>query len=323
MAVAKDVKEYYGKTLSCSDDVRTSKSCMLEDRSQAPASVREALALVHPEIENTYYGCGLVMPSLVRGATILDLGSGAGRDCYALSKLVGADGHVTGIDMTEELLDVAKKFITYHQEKFGYSKPNVEFRQGLIENLKEAGLNDDQFDIVISNCVLSLSPDKPSVLREAHRVLRQGGELYFSDIYVGQDIPMRIKVHKVLWGEGMAGALHWQELVRLAKEIGFTTPRLVTTQVDEVNDEELLEIVGLFLSLLSVCRDIVYVSATYRLFKSSEDASNSPAVVTYDGSLPEYEESLPFDKEHTFVVSLSNDSILLMSWLATLSESLE
>ncbi|XP_071476795.1 arsenite methyltransferase-like [Diadema antillarum] len=267
---------------------------MLEDRSQVPASVREALAMVHPEIENTYYGCGLVMPSLVRGATILDLGSGAGRDCYALSKLVGADGHVTGIDMTEELLDVAKKFITYHQEKFGYSKPNVEFRQGLIENLKEAGLNDNQFDIVISNCVLSLSPDKPFVLREAHRVLRQGGELYFSDIYVGQDIPMRIKVNKVLWGEGMAGALHWQELVRLAKEIGFTTPRLVTAQVDEVNDEELQEIVG----------DIIYVSATYRLFKSSEDASDSPAVATYDGSLPEYEESLPFDKEHTFVANV-------------------
>jgi arsenite methyltransferase len=95
---------------------------------------------------------------------VLDLGSGSGRDCFVISKLVGDNGRVVGIDMTDEQLSVANKYIDYHTKKFGLSKPNVEFRKGYIEKLGEAGLEDNTFDVIVSNCVVNLSPDKKSCL---------------------------------------------------------------------------------------------------------------------------------------------------------------
>lgn len=120
-----------------------------------------------------YYGCGLVIPEYLESCRILDLGSGSGRDCYLLSQLVGEQGHITGIDMTEgqvrhgagaspcpaiilppsfpfsSQVEVAKKHIAYHMDKFGYQKPNVEFLQGYMEKLRDAGLADDSYDIVV------------------------------------------------------------------------------------------------------------------------------------------------------------------------------
>ena len=120
-----------------------------------------------------YYGCGLVIPECLASCRILDLGSGSGRDCYLLSQLVGEQGHVTGIDMTEAQVwrragvspcppnipplsfpsscqvEVAKKHIAYHMDKFGYQKPNVEFLQGYMEKLSDAGLADESYDIVM------------------------------------------------------------------------------------------------------------------------------------------------------------------------------
>lgn len=91
---------------------------------------------------------------------MLDLGSGAGRDCYILSNLVGESGKVVGIDMTDEQLEVANAYKDWHMKQFGYEKSNVEFRKGYIEKLGEAGLTDEMFDVIISNCVVNLSPDK-------------------------------------------------------------------------------------------------------------------------------------------------------------------
>ena len=96
-----------------------------------------------------YYGCGLIVPECLEGMKIVDLGSGAGQDCYVLSKLVGETGHVTGVDMTDEQLEVARKYQQYHAEKFGFGKPNTEFVKGYIEHLGEAGLKDNQFDLIV------------------------------------------------------------------------------------------------------------------------------------------------------------------------------
>ena len=96
-----------------------------------------------------YYDCGLIVPECLEGMKILDLGSGAGQDCYVLSRLVGEEGHVTGIDMTDEQLEVARKYQQYHADKFGFSKPNTDFVKGYIESLGAAGLEDNQFDLIV------------------------------------------------------------------------------------------------------------------------------------------------------------------------------
>eukprot|EP01083_Nonionella_stella_P146203 459510_1 len=111
--------------------------------------------------------------------TVLDLGCGAGRDVYIASQLVGPNGRVIGVDMTEEQLATAREFQPYHAEKFGFD--NVEFHNGLIEELDAIeSLKDGSVDIIISNCVINLCPDKDAVLQSCHRLLKEGGELYFS-----------------------------------------------------------------------------------------------------------------------------------------------
>ncbi|ELV11656.1 Arsenite methyltransferase [Tupaia chinensis] len=197
--IHKDVQLYYGQELKKSTDLRTN-ACTTTAR---PVSrhVQEALKNVHEEVALRYYGCGLVIPECLESCWILDLGSGSGRDCYALSQLVGEKGHVTGIDMTEGQVEVAKKYLDFHMEKYGFQAANVTFIHGYIEKLGEAGIKNETYDIVISNCVINLVPDKQEVLREAYRVLKHGGELYFSDVYASLELPEEIRTHKLLWGD--------------------------------------------------------------------------------------------------------------------------
>lgn len=178
------VQNYYGKVLQHSNDLKTSACC---DVSSMPDWLKPLLAKLHPQVTERYYGCGLVAPAVLEGARVLDLGSGSGRDCYLLAQLVGRQGQVVGVDMTVEQLAVANAHLQYHAEQFGFA--NVEFRQGYIENLDALGLSDASFDVIVSNCVINLSPDKDSVLREAYRLLKKGGELYFSDIYADRRLP--------------------------------------------------------------------------------------------------------------------------------------
>ncbi|XP_056265075.1 arsenite methyltransferase [Pseudoliparis swirei] len=284
-----DVKDYYGKVLKNSTDLK-SNACVPPAK-PIPAFIRQALKKVHPEVTARYYGCGLVVPECLEGCRILDLGSGSGRDCYMLSQLVGEKGHITGIDMTEEQLDVARTYVDYHAKEFGYKKPNVSFVQGYIEALTEAGLEKSSFDIIISNCVVNLSPDKKRVLAEAYSVLKDGGELYFSDVYSSGRLTEEIKNHKVLWGECLGGALWWKDLLQLAGEVGFSPPRLVTASVLSVDNKELQDILG----------DYKFVSATYRLFKVPK-GNTQPRRVIYNGSITGVEDSFQFDCRYTFKV---------------------
>ncbi|XP_076584585.1 arsenite methyltransferase [Chaetodon auriga] len=286
-AIHVDVKDYYGKVLQKTSDLKTNV-CMTPAR-PAPAFVREALKKVHPEVNARYYGCGLVVPECLEGCRILDLGSGSGRDCYMLSQLVGEKGHVTGIDMTEDQLEVAKAYVDHHMKEFGFKKVNVNFVQGFIEALTEAGLEKNSFDIIISNCVVNLSPDKKRVLAEAYSVLQDGGELYFSDVYSSGRLTEEIKNHKVLWGECIGGALWWKDLLQLAEEVGFSPPRLVTAKFISVGNKELQDVLG----------DFKFISATYRLFKVPK-GNAKPCLVKYKGNIAGVEESFPFDCRYTF-----------------------
>ncbi|NXD91602.1 AS3MT methyltransferase, partial [Chaetorhynchus papuensis] len=305
-------QDYYGKELQKSEDLKTN-ACITSAR-PLPKTVRDALERVHEEVVARYYGCGLVIPECLASCRILDLGSGSGRDCYLLSQLVGEQGHVTGIDMTEGQVwhrsgapphppsspptsfpsscqvEVAKKHIAYHMDKFGYRKPNVEFFHGYMEKLGDAGLADESYDIVISNCVINLAPDKRAVLREAYRVLKPGGEMYFSDIYASQRLSETVRRHRVLWGECLAGALYWRDLYSIAEEVGFSPPCLVTASPITIGNKELEGIVG----------DCRFVSATFRLFKVPGGSRVGPGQVIYNGGIVGHERELVFDANFTF-----------------------
>ncbi len=280
------VKEYYGKVLSKTSDLKTNACCTSE---RPPEEIIEALKDIHEDVQNHYYGCGLVIPTDLENLTAIDLGSGAGRDCYILSKLVGEKGHVIGIDMTEEQLNIANKYVDYHTKKYGYQKPNIEFRKGFIEDLKNVEIEDNSVDLIVSNCVINLCPKKEDVLKECFRVLKEGGEMYFSDVYSERRVPEELKKDKVLYGECISGALYWNDFINLAKKVGFKLPLLVKSRRITIQNEEIEKKV----------EGYSFYSATYRLFKCSnleEDSENFNDELTFKGK-----EKLIFDKNHSFV----------------------
>lgn len=216
--VRKEVTDYYGKTLQTNTDLKTNACCIGGDPGYTPREA-EALSKIHEEIVKKFYGCGSPIPHGIEGATVLDLGCGSGRDCYLASAMVGETGRVIGIDITDEQLEVARKHIEYHTKAFGLSKPNVEFIKGEMENL--VGLADNSIDCVISNCVINLSSNKKAVFREIWRVLKPGGELYFSDVFSDRRVPEKLRNDPVLWGECLSGALYIEDFRRLMEKVGF------------------------------------------------------------------------------------------------------
>src|SRR5262245_14541412 len=168
------VRNYYGRVLQSTKDLQTSACCTAE---KLPGYLGEIEALIHDEVKDKFYGCGSPLPLALEGATAVDLGCGSGRDTFLLSKLVGERGQVIGVDMTPEQLSAAEKHLDYHRQKFGYSRSNVRLVSGYIEDLNS--IASSSVDLVVSNCVVNLSPDKKRVFNEVFRILKPGGELYF------------------------------------------------------------------------------------------------------------------------------------------------
>jgi SAM-dependent methyltransferase len=282
------VKDYYGKTLQGSADLKTDACCTLE---APPAHMREILSLVHDDVLTRYYGCGLVAPQLMHGLSVLDLGCGAGRDAYVLSAMVGEQGRIVGVDMTEEQLAVARQHRDYHASAFGHAKSNVEFHLGYLEKLSDLGFADDSFDVIVSNCVINLCEDKEAVLAEALRVLKPGGELYFSDVYADRRVPAELVEDPVLYGECLSGALYWNDFLTIARGVGFADPRLVESRRLGINDAEVKALIG----------HIEFFSATYRLFKLPElepACEDYGQAVIYKGSIPHQEKTFSLDAHH-------------------------
>nr|WP_070961531.1 methyltransferase domain-containing protein [Hyphomonas sp. Mor2] len=248
------VRDYYGNTLSQSADLQTDACCTPDSM---PDYAKPVLAGIHEEVLARYYGCGLVLPEVMTGLSVLDLGCGAGRDCYVISRLVGETGHVVGVDMTDEQLEVAERHIEYHRDAYGYSKANTEFLRGDIERLQDLALADEQFDLIVSNCVINLTQDKAGVLAQAFRLLKPGGEMYFSDVYCDRRLDPSLSKDPVLHGECLAGALYWNDFETLAKQVGFADPRVVEQRPLGIQNAEIQRKLGA----------AKFYSVTYRLMK--------------------------------------------------------
>jgi ubiquinone/menaquinone biosynthesis C-methylase UbiE len=189
---------------------------------------REQMAAV-PEGANLGLGCGnpVALASLREGETVLDLGSGAGFDCFLAAKAVGDSGRVIGVDMTPEMLGKARA----NAAKGGYR--NVEFRLGEIEHLPAA---DASVDIIISNCVINLSPDKPQVFAEAFRVLRPGGRLTVSDIVLLKPLPPGLADSVAAYVGCLAGASLKEDYLNKLRRAGFSEVQVVGESAFDIGD---------------------------------------------------------------------------------------
>jgi SAM-dependent methyltransferase len=217
--IGKAVRERYGSIAKQgSSCCGPAKSCCgstdsVQNISRSIGYTEEELKSV-PEGANLGLGCGnpIALASLKEGEVVLDLGSGAGFDCFLAAKQVGSTGKVIGVDMTAEMLERARQ--NARKGDFG----NVEFRLGEIENLP---VGDDQVDIIISNCVINLSPNKRRVFQEAFRVLRPGGRLMVSDIVLLKDRPEEIKNSVAAYVGCVAGATTKEDYLETIRGAGF------------------------------------------------------------------------------------------------------
>jgi arsenite methyltransferase len=174
----------------------------------------ELITNLPEDVANFSLGCGdpISLAGLKPGETVLDLGSGGGLDCFLAAHQVGEDGHVIGVDMTPEMLSRARTSAT----RMGIH--NVEFREGYLESLPVEG---GSVDVVISNCVINLSPDKPKVFSEVFRALKPGGRMAVSDIVTNGPLPESVQKDMQAWGACVAGALDMKDYTHGLKEAGF------------------------------------------------------------------------------------------------------
>jgi SAM-dependent methyltransferase len=224
------VKERYGEIARQSqEDTKVSCSCcgdvidpidLIKPQTQSVMMgySDEEIASV-PEGANMGLGCGnpQAIAALQPGEVVLDLGSGAGFDCFLAARKVGDMGAVIGIDMTLDMIQLARE----NALKGGYQ--NVEFRLGEIENLP---VEDTSVDVILSNCVINLSPDKTAVYREAYRVLKKGGRLAISDMVASGEMPPEIKDDLSLYSSCISGALEVDELQGILEDAGFLDIRI-------------------------------------------------------------------------------------------------
>ena len=287
--IIESVKEYYGKHLQSANDFQSGACCT----ETPPAEVRSILPLIADEIKSKFYGCGSPSPPLLRGMVVLDLGCGTGRDVYVASRLVGESGQVIGVDMTTEQIEIARKYQEEQRERFGYDRSNVTFKQGYIEDLKSLGIEDNSIDVVISNCVINLSPNKEQVFREIYRVLKPCGELYFSDVFADRRIPEDLVNDPVLRAECISGAMYVEDFRRLMTAVGWADFRYTTVREFALNNENMKRKIGF----------ANFSSRTVRAFKLDdlEDiCEDYGQVAFYNGRIPGNPHYFDLDDHHRF-----------------------
>ncbi len=245
------VREHYAERARQSDPCcgpDTTNSCC---DSKNVLYADELLASVPEEVAGFSLGCGdpVTLAELLPGQSVLDLGSGGGLDCFLAARQVGPDGKVIGVDMTPEMIAKARASAA----RMGVT--NVEFRQGFLEDLP---VDDNSIDVVISNCVINLAPDKSRVFSEAFRVLKPGGKLSVSDIVTDGPLPDKIKHSLSLWAGCVAGAQDAREYIALMQAAGYAEITLTPSYFTREQVDEAVRELGDTIDLDTVSQECLY-----------------------------------------------------------------
>jgi len=285
-----NAQAYYGEVLTSSSDLKTSACCPAK---APPTWIKEAIGRLPDEILAKFYGCGSPLPLELEGQTVLDLGCGTGRDVFTAAQFVGPTGKVIGVDLTDSQLEVARRHAPALKEEFLLSDDAIRFEKGALEDLASIGIEDNSVDIVTSNCVLNLSADKPKAISEIIRVLKPGGELFFSDVFASRRLPPDLKEDPVFHGECLGGAWYWEDFRRLLADFGIPDFRIMNQSVLTIEDE----------SMAKQSAGIQFDSATIRAFKldSLEDqCEDYGQSVLYRGTVPSAPRVFELDPAHRF-----------------------
>ena len=212
------LRDYYGRHLKSKSDL-SQKACCTDESQVRFASILE---MIPAEVKARHYGCGCPVPEDdLTGLRVLDLGSGSGVDAFILSSLVCSTGFVWGIDMTDEQLEISTRNSTTVMKHFGYHQPNIRFEKDFIE-MASCIPGTESIDLVISDCVINLSPRKDLVFQTIYRVLKEGGEFYVSDIAAHRRVPESIHNNPEMIAECLGGAEYehdWFELCGIADSV--------------------------------------------------------------------------------------------------------
>jgi arsenite methyltransferase len=242
------VREHYADRIKNSASCCGSDACCSTENSLYPVDL---LTTVPSDVASTSYGCGdpITLASLKTGQTVLDLGSGAGLDCILAAQKVGETGHVIGVDMTPEMIERAQ----VNAKKVSLN--NVEFRHGYLESLP---VDNNTVDVIISNCVINLSPDKSKVFSEAFRVLKSGGKLAVSDIVTDGPLPEAIKRSLSAWAGCVAGAVEAKDYIGMMEAVGFTNISITPVFFDKETIDSALAEFKDSIDLNIISRDDIY-----------------------------------------------------------------
>ena len=240
------VREHYAER------IKSSASCCGPSDCCSPNNIlypEQLLTTVPSDVSSTSYGCGdpITLASLKPGQTVLDLGSGAGLDCILAAQKVGETGKVIGVDMTPEMIERAQANV----KKVNLN--NVEFRHGYLESLP---VENNTVDVIISNCVINLSPDKEKVFSEAFRVLAPGGKLAVSDIVTDGELPEVIRQSLSAWAGCVAGAVEAKDYIAMMESVGFTNISINPVFFDKQTVDSALD--EMKLDVTEYPRDAVY-----------------------------------------------------------------
>ncbi len=243
--VHETVREHYAERIKSSASCCADNCCSPENNLYPI----DLLTTVPTDIASTSYGCGdpITLASLKLGQTVLDLGSGAGLDCLLAAQKVGPEGRVIGVDMTPEMIERAQA------NAKRVNTANVEFRHGYLEELP---VDSSTVDVIISNCVINLSPDKEKVFNEAFRVLAPGGKLAVSDIVTDGELPEVVRNSLSAWAGCVAGAVEAKEYIAIMESVGFTDISIKPVFFDKETVDSALD--EMKLDVTEYPRDAVY-----------------------------------------------------------------